>query len=297
MFHLLCRTVDAVCGCCFVSWDKMANSKVAIVTGGNKGIGLAIVRALCKQFDGDVFLTARNDERGKEAVKLIESEGLKVKYHQLVIDDKKSIQQIQTFMTETYNGIDVLVNNAAIALKMKDTTPFGEQAKVTLAANFFGTLDVLRMLLPTIKPNGRVVNVSSMAGASALGKCSAELQQVFRSDSITEKQLCERMEEFIKYAQKGTHTEHGYPNTAYGVSKIGVTVLTIIQARQLQKQEKNTILVNCCCRGWVCTDMAGAKAPKTPDQVAETPVFLAMLPPGTTEPNGKFLFDKTVRPW
>jgi len=275
----------------------MANSKVAIVTGGNKGIGLAIVRALCKQFDGDVFLTARNDERGKEAVKLIESEGLKVKYHQLDIDDKKSIQQIQTFMTETYNGIDVLVNNAGIAFKMKDTTPFGEQAKVTLATNFFGTLDVLRMLLPTIKPNGRVVNVSSMASASALGKCSAELQQVFRSDSITEKQLCEQMEEFIKYSQQGTHAEHGYPNTAYGVSKIGVTVLTMIQARQLQKQEENTILVNCCCPGWVRTDMAGPKAPKTPDQGAETPVYLAMLPPGTTEPNGKFLSDKTVRPW
>ena len=60
-------------------------TKVAIVTGSNKGIGLAIVRGLCKSFDGDVYLTSRDEVRGKEAIKLLENEGLEAKYHQLDI--------------------------------------------------------------------------------------------------------------------------------------------------------------------------------------------------------------------
>lgn len=47
-------------------------SRVAVVTGGNKGIGLAIVRGLCKQFEGTVYLTSRDTERGLLAVNALE---------------------------------------------------------------------------------------------------------------------------------------------------------------------------------------------------------------------------------
>ena len=51
-------------------------TKVAIVTGGNKGVGFGVVKGLAKVFDGDVFLTARNVERGMAAVKLLEQENI-----------------------------------------------------------------------------------------------------------------------------------------------------------------------------------------------------------------------------
>ncbi|CAK8678986.1 unnamed protein product [Clavelina lepadiformis] len=273
----------------------MSGTKVAVVTGGNKGIGLAIVRALCKKFDGDVYLTARNDDRGKEAVKLIEGKGLKVKYHQLDIDDVESIKRLKNYMVKNYGGIDVLVNNAGIAFKNADPTPFGEQAKVTLATNYFSTLEGSRILLPIIKAKGRVVNVSSFLSVSSLKKCSPELQAVFRSNTITEEELTDRMNEFIKYAIEGTHQKHGYPDTTYGMSKVGVTVMSRIHARWLREQGKNDILLNACCPGWVRTDMAGSKAPKSPDEGAETPVYLALLPEGATEPHGQFVSDKKVR--
>lgn len=57
------------------------------------------------------------------------------------------------------------------------------------------------------------------------------------------------------------------------------------------------ILLNACCPGWVRTDMAGDKAPKSPDEGAITPVYLALLPPGATEPHGKFVSDKEVQAW
>lgn len=57
------------------------------------------------------------------------------------------------------------------------------------------------------------------------------------------------------------------------------------------------ILLNACCPGWVRTDMAGSKAPKSPDEGAVTPVYLALLPPGATEPHGTFVSEKEVQPW
>ncbi|XP_051815633.1 carbonyl reductase [NADPH] 1-like [Acanthochromis polyacanthus] len=272
--------------------------KVAVVTGSNKGIGLAIVRALCKQFQGDVYLTSRDVGRGEEAVKSLSSEGLSPKFHQLDINDLSSITAAAAFFKEKYGGVDILINNAAIAFKAADKTPFAVQAEVTLKTNFFATRDMLTHFLPLIKAGGRVVNVSSFVGARTLNNCSPALQQRFRSEDITEEELVGLMQRFVAKTKKGERKDDGWPETAYGVSKTGLTTLSMIQARRLSKERPNDgILLNACCPGWVRTDMAGDKAPKSPDEGAITPVYLALLPPGTTEPHGKFVSDKEVQTW
>lgn len=80
-------------------------TRVAIVTGGNKGIGLAIVRRMCKKFDGDVVLTARDESRGEDAVKQLQGEGLDPKFHQLDIASRDSISKVKEFLTAHYGGI------------------------------------------------------------------------------------------------------------------------------------------------------------------------------------------------
>ncbi|XP_032535312.1 carbonyl reductase [NADPH] 1-like [Chiroxiphia lanceolata] len=276
----------------------MSSVPVAVVTGSNKGIGFAIVRDLCKQFPGDVYLTARDPGRGQEAVAKLQQEGLRALFHQLDIDDLQSIRALRDFLKEKYGGLNVLVNNAGIAFKVQDKTPFAVQAEVTLKTNFFGTKNVCTELLPLMKPYGRVVNVSSTVSCSALGRCSQELQQKFRSDTITEEELVQLMNKFVEDTKKGVHDKEGWPNTAYGVSKIGVTVLSRIQARLLNQNRKGEhILLNACCPGWVRTDMAGPQATKSPEEGAETPVYLALLPSDADAPHGQFVSEKTVRPW
>lgn len=275
-----------------------SSSRVALVTGANKGIGLAIVRDLCRQFSGDVVLTARDVARGQAAVQQLQAEGLSPRFHQLDIDDLQSIRALRDFLRKEYGGLDVLVNNAGIAFKTKDTTPFHIQAEVTMKTNFFGTRDVSVELLPIMKPQGRVVNVSSVASLMALKNCSPELQQKFRSETISEEELVGLMNKFVEDTKNGVHEKAGWPSTAYGVTKIGVTVLSRIHARNLSAQRKgDKILLNACCPGWVRTDMAGPKAPKSPEEGAETPVYLALLPSDATEPHGEFIREKSVVQW
>ncbi|XP_011363948.1 carbonyl reductase [NADPH] 1 [Pteropus medius] len=275
-----------------------SGSRVALVTGANKGIGLAIVRDLCRQFSGDVVLTARDAARGQAAVQQLQAEGLSPRFHQLDIDDLQSIRALRDFLRKEYGGLDVLVNNAGIAFKFKDPTPFHIQAEVTMKTNFFGTRDVSTELLPLMKPQGRVVNVSSSVSLIALKSCSPELQQQFRSETISEEELVGLMNKFVEDTKNGVHQEAGWPTNAYGVTKIGVTVLSRIQARNLSTQRKgDKILLNACCPGWVRTDMAGSRAPKSPEEGAETPVYLALLPSDATEPHGQFVREKKVEQW
>ncbi|XP_062061372.1 carbonyl reductase [NADPH] 1-like [Lepus europaeus] len=273
-------------------------SRVALVTGANKGIGFAIARDLCRLFSGDVVLTARDEARGRAAVQQLQAEGLSPRFHQLDITDLQSIRALRDFLRREYGGLDVLVNNAGIAFKMRDTTPFHIQAEVTMKTNFDGTRDVCTELLPLMRPGGRVVNVSSMMSLRALKSCSPELQQKFRSETITEEELVGLMKKFVEDTKKGVHKKEGWPDTAYGVTKIGVTVLSRIQARNLSEQRGgDKILLNACCPGWVRTDMAGPNATKSPEEGAETPVYLALLPPDTEGPHGQFVMEKRVEQW
>ena len=68
-----------------------------LVTGANKGIGLAIARDLCRQFSRDVVLTARDEARGRAAVQQVQGEGLSPRFHLLDVDDLQSIHALRDF--------------------------------------------------------------------------------------------------------------------------------------------------------------------------------------------------------
>lgn len=137
-----------------------------------------------------------------------------------------------------------------------------------------------------------------MVSLSALKRCSPELQQKFRSETITEEELVGLMNKFVEDINNGVQEEEGWPSSTYEVSKIGVTVLSRIHARKLSEERRgDKVLLNACCPGWVRTDMAGPKATKSPEEGAETPVYLALLPTDADGPHGQFVQEKRVEQW
>ncbi|XP_073087490.1 carbonyl reductase [NADPH] 1-like [Manis javanica] len=275
-------------------------SRVALVTGANRGIGLTILRSLCQQFSGDVVLTARDAAQGHAAVQQLQAEGLSPRFHLLDICNLQSIRALRDFLLKEYRGLDVLVNNAGIAFK-DDRTSLHFQAEMTMKTNFFGTRDVCTELLPLVKPQGRVVTLSSTLCLVALKRCSPELQQKFTSETITEEELVGLMNKFVEDTKNGVHLKKGWPSVKlvpYAVSKVGLTVLSRIQARKLSEQRTgDKILLNSCCPGWVRTDMGGPNALKSPEEGAETPVYLALLPSNAEGPHGEFVLEKNVVQW
>jgi len=257
--------------------------KVAIVSGSNKGIGLAIVEGLLKSFEGVVYLTARDVGRGQEAVKLLNEKGLKPNFHQLDISDRSSIEAMRDHVVKAHGGIDILVNNAGIAFKNAATEPMHVQAKQTIAVNYFGTKQACEILYPILKDGARVVNVSSSAGF--LGNIpSQELKEKFASSdsSLQVDELDQMMNDFIAACENGDHSEKGWPNSTYVVSKVGLSALTRIQNREMQNTRgKADIEINHVHPGYVDTDMTSHKGHLTPEQGAYAPLKLALSPPNS----------------
>ena len=210
--------------------------QVAVVTGSNKGIGLAIVRGLCRQFKGDVYLTSRDEQRGKTAIELLESEGLNPKYHQLDIADTDSIQRLRGFILEKYGGIDVLINNAGIAFKFSSPVSAIEQATATVATNFTGMLNMMRAFAPITNPHGRIVHISAYHPHLLSRLSSQDLRDKFSSPAATEEEIVALMEQFISDVRDGKHVERGWCKASlYSSVKIGETAITKIYARELEK--------------------------------------------------------------
>lgn len=176
--------------------------------------------------------------------------------------------------------------------------PDSNVVKETLQINYYGTLEATQTLLPHIRPSGRLVNVSSMAGS--LTKYSPQLQAQFRSATTTA-EISALMEDFTAAVADGREGEKGWPSAAYAVSKAGVTGLTRAVARKEKHGQGNLAgegkarLINACCPGWVKTEMTKGRGAKEVDDGARTPVLLALGDIGGA--SGQFWQDEEVKEW
>lgn len=87
-------------------WSK---ETVAVVTGGNRGIGFEICRQLAVH-GLTVILTSRDSSAGIESIQSLQEGGLSVVYHQLDVTDHSSINQFVQWLQENYGGLDILVS-------------------------------------------------------------------------------------------------------------------------------------------------------------------------------------------
>jgi len=278
-------------------------TKIAVVTGGNKGIGLAIIKELATKVKGVVYLTARSEERGVAAVNELKTQGIQAKFHQLDITDKTSLEKFRDYIVSNHGGIDILVNNAGIAFKHAATEPMHIQAEITLKTNYFGTKQTCEVLFPILNEGARVVNVSSSCGFLPRVNGSEPNAGILRKklassdSSLSYEDLDNIMESYVKSTKDGTYQEKGWGSSTYVASKVGLSTLSRIQQRELAKDERKDIVVNHVHPGYVDTDMSSHKGPLTPEEGAVSSVFCALLPPDTTLKGQYIWHDCQVVDW
>lgn len=235
----------------------MIDKRVAVVSGGNRGLGFET----CKQLARQGYLAvvgSRDPARGQHAVDELRAHGSEAELCVLDVTRRETIEALAHTARERWGRVDVLVNCAGISGSAYDQSVLDvtdEEILTVLGTNFFGALHLCQALVPSMLRGGygRIVNVSSgMGQLSDMGR--------------------------------------GAP--PYRFSKATLNVLTRILSREL---EGTNVLVNSVCPGWVRTDMGGPRATLSADEGARGIVWAATLVDGG--PSGGFFRHGRPIPW
>ncbi len=233
--------------------------KVAVVSGGSRGIGREIARQLAADHGALVVVGARSAADVRTAAADI---GQGARGHALDVTDGASVAAFAAWVEREAGRLDILVNNAAVYIDRGARAASIDlgQVQATLDVNVLGAWRLSQALLPLMARagggGGRIVNLSSEMGSL-----------------------------------RGLESSRG-GSPAYRLSKAALNALTIMLAAELAG---SGVLVNAACPGWVRTDMGGASAPRTVAEGADTPVWLATLPDGG--PTGGLWADRRRIPW
>jgi NAD(P)-dependent dehydrogenase (short-subunit alcohol dehydrogenase family) len=235
---------------------------VAVVTGGNRGVGLEVCRRLAN-LGYAVVLGSRDLRRAEIAAKELDPEGERITPCHIEVDNSVNIDALGSWVRERFGRVDAVVNNASTAPDLWAMTGNTDLSTVAeaLDINLFGAWRVTQALLPLLRssPRPRIVNVSSEGGS--ISRISG-----------------------------------GRP--AYTVSKAALNALTRMLAAELYR---DGILVNAVCPGWTTQEGGGTGSTgssgggRTAAQGAASVVWAVTIPNGG--PTGTFTRDGREIPW
>lgn len=214
-------------------------ARTALVTGGNRGIGLAVCRALGAA-GMKVLLGARVRALGEAAAAALRAEGLEVRAERVDVAEDRSVAALRDRLAAAAERVDVLVNSAGVYPSGALLGEGGRRdLRDALEVNFWGAVRTCRAFVPAMvrAGYGRVVNVSS------------------------------------GYGSFGEGLEGPAP---YAISKTVLDAFTVKLAREIAGADD--VKVNAACPGWVRTRMGGPEAPRSPEEAADGIVWLATLP-------------------
>jgi NAD(P)-dependent dehydrogenase (short-subunit alcohol dehydrogenase family) len=233
------------------------SERIALVTGANKGIGREVVRQLAR-LGMTVYLGSRDAARGRAAAQAMHEDG-DIRPVTLDVTDETSIRAALQIIEADCGRLDVLVNNAGVALDGGDALAADpEKILQTFATNVHGPARIIQLALPLLRksPAGRIVNVASAAGS--LGRLS---------------------------------NDFGYQMPyAYCASKVALNAVTLLFALALRAEGIKVQSVN---PGLVNTDLSHHMGTRTPAEGAAVVVEIATQ----DGPSGAFLGDAGTVPW
>jgi NAD(P)-dependent dehydrogenase (short-subunit alcohol dehydrogenase family) len=225
-------------------------TKIALITGANKGIGFETARQL-GVLDMTVLAGARDTERGQAAEQALRDGGADARFVQLDVTDAKSVQQAAEWIEAEFGRLDVLVNNAGTSTVARRGFPPSqtslEDMRAVYEVNVFGVVAVTNAMLPLLRraPAARIVNVSSEVG------------------SITEE-------------SDPAHPLSQMPaSVQYPSSKAALNMITVMYAKELRD---TPVKVNSANPGYTDTDFNDHRGFRPAAEGAEPSVYLATLP-------------------
>lgn len=242
----------------------MTKQPRALITGANKGIGFAIAKGL-GQKGYQVWIGARDADRGRSAVIELEGAGIDARLLMIDVADPASVKAAAVFLNRQVGVLDVLVNNAGIALGF--SSPPSEQSmdelKAVFEVNVFGPIRVTQAFLPLLKKAGgaRVVMMSSGLGSLSL---VTDPTSIYSTANLL----------------------------AYNSSKTALNAVSVAFAKEL---EPFGIKVNAVEPGSVATDLNGNTGALRPDEGAISAVAMATI--GADGPSGGFFGSDGRQPW
>ena len=274
-----------------------------LVTGANKGIGLAIATAILDEHDDTfVLLGSRDASRGRAAIEQLVSEHAgwvdRVALIELDVASDASVAAAATAVGDRYGRdpapLHAVVNNAGIGFAAGDFA-------TVLNVNIVGVRRVCDAFLPLLHPKaGRIVSISSAAGPNFVSTCSAERRRFFLDPQVEWPALQALIDECIAIAgNTAAFAAKGLGNgEPYGLSKACVNSYTMLLAR-----EHPSLRINACTPGFIETDLtrkyaeSQSKAPaelgmKPPSAGARAAMFLLF---GEPEGNGRYYGSDAVR--
>jgi len=269
--------------------------RTILVTGANKGIGLAIARGILTEHDDTrVLLGARDRERGEAAIHTLSAAepAFRERLQLVVLDVGKdeSVSGVAVAvhsMLGTGGSISAVVNNAGIGGAT-------QELEAVLNVNTLGVRRVCEAFLPLIDDeHGRIVNVTSASGPNFVAKCSDERRRFFLDAGTEWASLEALMRDCLALqGDSSAFEKRGLGDgNAYGLSKACTNTYTLQLARRYPK-----LAINACTPGFIETDMtrgyasSQGKTPreigmKTPDDGARCPLYLLF---GKLEGNGRY---------
>ncbi|UFU00994.1 3-oxoacyl-[acyl-carrier-protein] reductase [Radiobacillus kanasensis] len=146
----------------------MLQEKVALVTGGSRGIGKAIAIELAKQGASVAVNFSGNEQKAQEVVKEVEKLGQKAIKIKADVSSEADVKEMIKTVTDTFGRLDILVNNAGITrdnllMRMKEEE-FDKVIQTNLKGVFLTTKAVTRQMMK--QKSGRIINIASVVGVS-----------------------------------------------------------------------------------------------------------------------------------
>jgi len=188
--------------------------RIAIVTGGTRGIGRAIAKALASE-GARVAITARDEKEIADAVaKLNQSSGGKLAGYVCDVRDYEQVKSVFARAAQDLGGVDVLVNNAGIGIFAPVESMSVEDFRAVLETNVFGVFHCCHEAIPLMKQRGGgyIINISSLAGTNAHAEMAAYNASKFGLNGFSEALMQEVRHDGIKVS----YIMPGSVNTEFG---------------------------------------------------------------------------------